>query len=583
MTTISYLNVSSAAELSADIKAIDLASQADGGNGTHYLITLQAGATLTESADISAINLAGNDTLTINGQGAVLNGAGAYRGLFAYSGTTTIENLTIENAVARAARAAPAAAAAGARARRRPVRRNNSAGGAPANVTLDNVVFNGDLAVGGAGGGSRAAAVAAAAAAAARRRRRRQLACGGGGGGGVGSSGFGGAGLGSRRRRIDSGAAAGAAARRRRRRGGGGGGGWQRRRRRRRRRAAAAARRRRRRLRRRRRRRLRRSAASAASAAAGAAAVTEAGDGGFGGGGGGGLRRPSAAARRRAAAAGSAPAATFSSWPAPRSPSWAAASGRDRHRRLAAARRRRRNGQAFGGGLFLQGNETITFAPANGTIETISGVIADQTGSGGTGANAGAGSLCSTAPARSISTAANTFTGGVTIDSGVLELANAKAAGSGAIHFASTSGEIEYAAGASLANTISGFGGSDEIDFAKVAFATGDHAVDNAGKVSIETSAGATVATFNVSGTYTSANFTSARTRPATFSSPTPPRPQLPPPSDGARQPSRSSWTVRFAVCGAALGRRPATCLRSIPGRARVGRRDRPRRFRLPP
>ncbi len=50
-------------------------------------------------------------------------------------------------------------------------------------------------------------------------------------------------------------------------------------------------------------------------------------------------------------------------------------------------------------------------------------------------------------------------------------------------------------------------GGADAIDFAKVKYAAGDHAVDNAGKVSIETSAGSTVATFNVSGTYTSADF----------------------------------------------------------------------------
>jgi hypothetical protein len=68
MTTTTYLNVSSAADLSADIKAIDLASQTDGGN-MNYVITLQAGATLTESAEIAAINLVGHDTLTINGQG----------------------------------------------------------------------------------------------------------------------------------------------------------------------------------------------------------------------------------------------------------------------------------------------------------------------------------------------------------------------------------------------------------------------------------------------------------------------------------------------------------------------------------
>jgi hypothetical protein len=45
-TTTRYTNVSTAADLSADIEAIDLASQADGGNDTQYLITLQAGATL---------------------------------------------------------------------------------------------------------------------------------------------------------------------------------------------------------------------------------------------------------------------------------------------------------------------------------------------------------------------------------------------------------------------------------------------------------------------------------------------------------------------------------------------------------
>ena len=165
------------------------------------------------------------------------------------------------------------------------------------------------------------------------------------------------------------------------------------------------------------------------------------------------------------------------------------------------------NGQAFGDGLFLQGNETITLAPTAGTVETISGVVADETGSGGTGANAGAGSLTLNGLGILDLTAANTYTGGTTIDQGVLELGNASAAGSGGITFASTSGELEYAAGANLANTISGFGGADEIDFAKVKYAAGDHAVDNSGKVAIETSADKTAATFNVIGTYTSTNF----------------------------------------------------------------------------
>jgi hypothetical protein len=88
-----------------------------------------------------------------------------------------------------------------------------------------------------------------------------------------------------------------------------------------------------------------------------------------------------------------------------------------------------------------------------------------------------------------------------------LELANSEAAGRGAIHFVSTSGEVEYAAGPHLANRISGFRGKDRIDFAQVSFVPGDHAVDKAGTVSLKSSAGVTVATFKVSGTYTSANF----------------------------------------------------------------------------
>jgi hypothetical protein len=86
-------------------------------------------------------------------------------------------------------------------------------------------------------------------------------------------------------------------------------------------------------------------------------------------------------------------------------------------------------------------------------------------------------------------------------------LFRAKAAGSGGIDFASTSGRVDYAAGANLGNTITGFGGKDKIEFSTIACAKGDHAVDNAGKVKVETSAGATVATFKVSGTYASANF----------------------------------------------------------------------------
>ncbi len=175
--TTSYLDVSSASQLSADIKAIDLASQADGGNGTHYSVTLKAGATLTESADISAINLAGNDTLTLNGQGAFLDGEDLYRGLFVYSGKTTIENLTIENAVAKGGAGGAAAegsfgsrgggGGAGAGLGGGLFVADNPAGGAvPAQVTLDNVFFAGDWPSAAPGAASAAPPATSAAAAA---------------------------------------------------------------------------------------------------------------------------------------------------------------------------------------------------------------------------------------------------------------------------------------------------------------------------------------------------------------------------------------------------------------------------------
>ena len=103
-------------------RTIDLASQATGGDGTDYVITLAPGATLTEAADLFAVNLAGNDTLTIDGEGATLDGANAHRGLFIYSGNVTIDNLTIADTVARGRRRRPWRRRRRRRARRRLVR-----------------------------------------------------------------------------------------------------------------------------------------------------------------------------------------------------------------------------------------------------------------------------------------------------------------------------------------------------------------------------------------------------------------------------------------------------------------------------
>jgi hypothetical protein len=211
-----------------------------------------------------------------------------------------------------------------------------------------------------------------------------------------------------------------------------------------------------------------------------------------------------------------------------------------------------------GGGGGLQGAETITLAPASGTVETISGVIADQTGSGGTGANAGAGGLILNGAGTLDLATVNTFTGGVTIDKGALELANSAAAGSGKITFATGAGatlkvnngvfavnpiagfakgdtveflgngsaalagpssggaidmswiggdEAGLLSGNTLGATISDFGSDDTVDFDAVNFASTDRVAYASGIVSIDNSTGATVASFDVTGTYTASNF----------------------------------------------------------------------------
>jgi autotransporter-associated beta strand protein len=124
------------------------------------------------------------------------------------------------------------------------------------------------------------------------------------------------------------------------------------------------------------------------------------------------------------------------------------------------------NGRAFGGGVFFEGDNSITLAPPGATVETISGVIADQTSSGGTGANAGVGGLILDGLGTLDLAAANTFTGGVTIDAGTLELAKSTAAGSGKITFATAAdATLEVEDGVYAPNSITGFAEGDAIKF----------------------------------------------------------------------------------------------------------------------
>ena len=90
------------------------------------------------------------------------------------------------------------------------------------------------------------------------------------------------------------------------------------------------------------------------------------------------------------------------------------------------------NGSAFGSGIFLHGNQTISFNPALGKSVIISDVIADETGSGGGGVDAtGRGSLHIQGLGEVILTGANTYAGETSIAAGAsLKIGNGGTAGS---------------------------------------------------------------------------------------------------------------------------------------------------------
>ncbi|MGN1285570.1 MAG: autotransporter domain-containing protein [Bradyrhizobium sp.] len=103
------------------------------------------------------------------------------------------------------------------------------------------------------------------------------------------------------------------------------------------------------------------------------------------------------------------------------------------------------NGSALGAGMFLQGNGTLTFNPAAGQNQTVSDVIADQTGSGGTGVTAGSWGLAKTGAGTLTLTAANTYSGGTTVSGGLINFNAASNFGSGNITL--NGGGLQWASG----------------------------------------------------------------------------------------------------------------------------------------
>lgn len=87
-------------------------------------------------------------------------------------------------------------------------------------------------------------------------------------------------------------------------------------------------------------------------------------------------------------------------------------------------------GSAFGTGLFLQGDGTLDLSPAAGATHFIGDGIADQSGSGGTGSEAGRWGIAKSGGGTLVLSGDNFYAGGTTIDDGVLQIGTGGATGS---------------------------------------------------------------------------------------------------------------------------------------------------------
>jgi autotransporter passenger strand-loop-strand repeat protein len=354
-----------------------------------------------------AINLKGGDLL-IDGEKDALDGGGAYRGLFVYSGNVTIENLTIQNMRALGGAGGGGSSGGGG---------GGGAGfggglfvGSSGHVSLDNVTFSNDTATGGAGGPGAGL-----------------LSLGQGGGGGLGgaggdggSAGGGGGGIGSTAVGASSSNTAGgtgivpgaATVSGTASFGGGGaaqsGGGIK---------ATPGI-------------------AGGFGGGGGGGLGTAGGPGGFGGGGGGGADGGGGANASGGFGAGNgggggggglgAGGDIFVQQGGLLTIEGGSLSGGAANGGTGASGGG--NGSGFGAGIFIQGNQTIALAPTSGQTVTISDEIADQTGSylnAGLGtptgssadgtANAGAGRVSISGGGTVVLSGDNTYTGGTTV------------------------------------------------------------------------------------------------------------------------------------------------------------------------
>ena len=475
--------------------AIGVADATPSSAGQTNWLVLAPGTTV-ETADMPAVDLASNITLTIDGEGGTLSGAGEYRGLFDYAGDLSVENLTIANA--KAVGGAGGAGGGGGGAGLGGGLFVASAGA----VTLANVAFSNDSATGGAGGSSGGDAGGGGGLGGAGGGGHGTI---GGGGGGVGvganggavlisgngssglpgiipgaANGGGGGNVGYNALGKGGGAAAGASGT-----GGFGGGG---------------------------------GGGNGGGASGGFGGGGGGGDGsnlisgsdgiggggGFGGGGGGGSTRGGAGGFGAGDGGGrggggglGAGGDIFVQQGGSLTVSGASLSGTANP---GAGQAGGANGESFGSGLFIQGGTsaapslvTLGAGQTAGQTTTISGVVSDQDGAylslnetppaptvksaDGT-PYAGVGGLVIEGHGTVALAADNPFTGGIELESGTLELAAAGAGGYGEINFAGNAANLTIGAsdtpadGQTFANGIAGFD-SGSIDIEGMTYASG--------------------------------------------------------------------------------------------------------------
>jgi hypothetical protein len=166
-------------------------------------------------------------------------------------------------------------------------------------------------------------------------------------------------------------------------------------------------------------------------------------------------------------------------------------------------------GQFFGDGIYLQGTLGVLTFDSNGTTETIAAPITDDQGAAAAAGYGGVGNytegstgIVKTGAGTVVLSAANTYTGGTTIDAGTVDLAAGGSAGSGAISFGATTSDLKIDAaivnGSTFADALTGFATGGTVDLTGLTYVSG--ATANLLNNTVTVTAGGVTEDFKLSG-----------------------------------------------------------------------------------